>query len=130
MLKFDGLCVERPLGTSGNNEVLNLLLDCFSELKYTSIELPVECTVWSSGHSFIRQNDNIAEIFPGPFSLNLSGNFPVKCLSNLSELKSLNKFNGVLIFKDDLAKEAVMPKNYPFYFPDEHKEIYELIEGI
>ena len=130
MLKFDELCVERPLGTSSNNAVLNLLVGCFSELKYKCIELPIECTVWNPGNSCIRQDNNILEIFPGPYSLSLSGNFPVKCLSTISELKSLNRFNGILILKDDLAKETIMPKKYPFYFPDEHKVIYELIEKI
>ena len=130
MVKFSELCVERPLGSSGNNEVIKSLTSGFSELNYTSIELPMECTVWNSDHSYIRQNDTMLKINPGPFSLDLSGNFPAKSLSNVSELRSVNRFSGILIFKDDLAKETIMPKNYPFYFPDEHRDIYDLIETI
>ena len=130
MLNFRELCIERPLGTSGNNRILKLLTDTISKYGLETVELPIECTVWDSGNSYIRQDSKKLEIFPGPFSMNLSGTFPVKCLSTIEELKSLNGFNGILVFKDELAKESIFPKNFPFYFPDEHKEIYETLEKI
>jgi len=129
MLKFNDLCIERPLGTLGNDTVLRLLKKSFSDFQYKTIELSIECTVWNSGDSYIEQNGKF-KIFPSPFSLSLSGNFPVKCISNITELKSIKEFNGILIFTDELAKEAFMPKDFPFYFPDEHREVYKIIEEI
>ena len=130
MLNFRELCIERALGTSGNNIVLKLLTDTISKYGLETVELPIECTVWDSGNSYLKQDSNTLEIFPGPFSTNLSGTFPVKSFSTIEELKSLNGFNGILILKNDLAKESIFPKNFPFYFPDEHREIYETLEKI
>jgi len=130
MLKFNDLCVERPIGSGGNNEVINLLNKEFNELKYKTIELPFNCSKWEKGNSFLVQNNKKIELFPSPFSKELKGVFAIKYVSTLSELKSLKDFNGILVFKDELTKVALMPNNFPFYFPDEDKLIYEIIGGI
>ncbi|MCL2196801.1 MAG: M28 family metallopeptidase [Treponema sp.] len=130
MLNFDELCVERPIGSDGNNGIINLLNKEFSELEYKIIELPFNCSKWETENSFIEQNNKKIEIFPSPFSKELKGIFPIKYVSTLSNLKSIKDFNGVLVFKDELTKAALMPNNFPFYFPDEDKLIYEIISGI
>jgi len=130
MLKFAELCVERPLGSDGNNEVINLLNKEFNELNYKTLELPINCSKWESGNSFIEQNNRKIEILPSPFSKELKGIFPLKYVSTLSELKSIKDYNGILVFKDELTKATLMPNNFPFYFPDEDKLIYEIIGGI
>jgi len=130
MLNFAEICVERPVGSEGNNKVLNLLRNAFASLEYAIVELPFECTAWQADKSFVEQNGNKIEIFPSPFSNELKGKFPIKYVSSLSKLKCVNDFKGVLVFKDELAKASLMPRNFPFYFPDEDKMIYELIENI
>lgn len=130
MLKFSELCIERPLGTNGNNEILKLLGKEFNTLKYKTIELPLECTIWESNNSFVEQNDNKIEIFPSPFSRNLKGIFPLKYVSTFAELSSIKFFNGILVFINELSKNSVMAKNYPFYFPDDDKILYETLEKI
>jgi aminopeptidase YwaD len=130
MLNFAEICIERPIGTNGNNRVINLLNDSFSALDYKVSELPFDCTVWESNNSFIEQNNKKMEIFPSPFSEELKGDFPVKYVSSLIELESINNFDGILVFKDDLTKTALMPKDFSFYFPNEDKIMYEIIEKI
>ena len=130
MLNFADLCIERPVGTEGNNKVIKLLEGAFSKLGYNILELPFNCTVWQSNKSFAEQNNKKIEIFPSPFSKNLKGNFHIKYVSSLMELQSIKDFKGILIFKDELTKAAIFPKNFPFYFPDEDKEKYEAIEKI
>ena len=130
MPEFVELCIERPVGSKGNKDVINLLNEAFSKLKYKMLELPLKCTKWMHGESFIRQNGNQISIFPCPFSIELKGNYPVRYVSLLSELKNISDYNGILIFKDELTKASLMPKNFPFYFPDEDKQVYDLIESI
>ncbi|GHU22776.1 aminopeptidase [Spirochaetia bacterium] len=130
MLKFSELCIERPLGTKGNHEVLKLLYNEFNTLKYNIIELPLNCIVWESNNSFVEQNNNKIEIFPSPFSRNLKGNFLLKYVSTFTELSNIKNYDGILIFVNELSKNSVMAKNYPFYFPDEDKLLYETFEKI
>lgn len=130
MLNFTDLCVERPVGTQGNNHVLNLLRNAFSQLNFIVAELPFECTVWQSGKSYIEQCSEKAAIFPGPFSNELTGIYPLQCVSSLDELTKIKNCNGVLFFRNELTQAAIMPKNFPFYFPDEDKLMYDIIEAV
>jgi aminopeptidase YwaD len=130
MFNFSEVCVERPLGTKGNNDVLNLLYNAFTALKFQTIELPFECTVWQPEDSFLEQNGNRIKLFPSPFSRELSGNFSIKYVSTLTELQNIEGFMGILIFTNELSKNGIMPKDFPFYFPENDKLLYELLENI
>jgi aminopeptidase YwaD len=130
MINFSELCIERPLGTKENTALIDLLSRSFIELDYKTIELPIDCTVWQSNTSFLEQNGNKTTIFPGPFSKELKGNYPVKYVSTINELQNVKDFNGVLIFHDELSKNSIMSKNFPFYFPDGDKLMYETLEKI
>jgi len=100
MLKFSKLCIERPIGTKGNNYVMDLLFHAFSELNYESIDLPFDCTVWQSDDSFVKQKDNIVKIFPSPFSCELKGDFPLRYISTIKELKELEKLKELKKIND------------------------------
>jgi aminopeptidase YwaD len=130
MLKFSELCIERPLGTKGNNYTIKLLHGAFNKLKYKTIELPLDCTVWESSASFVEQNGNRFIIFPSPFSRQLNGTFPLKYVSSLEELQAIKEYNGILVFINELSINAKMPNNFPFYFSDEDKVIYETLKKI
>jgi hypothetical protein len=77
-MKLSDICIERPLGTKGNNDVINILSHSFKKLEYTIIELPFECTVWQSFESFIEQNGNRIIIYPSPFTEEIKGIFSLK----------------------------------------------------
>ncbi len=130
MLRFSDLCIERALGTKGNTEIIELLSRGFNGLGYKTIDLPFECTVWQSTYSFIEQNGRKKSLFPGPFSKELTGSFPLQYVSTLEELQNIERYNGILVFHDELSKNSIMPKNFPFYFPDEDKLLYETLEKI
>lgn len=130
MLHFSELCIERPLGTEGNAEVTALLSRAFNDLGYNTIDLPIDCTVWQPGASFVEQKGNKTTLFPSPFSKELKGSFPVMYAASIEELQNIEQCGGILIFHNDLSKAALMPRNFPFYFPDEDKLIYDTLEKI
>jgi len=130
MFSFAEICTNRPVGSTGNEKVIGILNSAFSELNYKVNELPFDCTVWQSNNSFIEQNNKKLDIFPSPFSRGLKGSFPLKFVSSLTELKSIRNFKGVLVFQNELTKTGLFPKNFPFYFPEEHQIMYEIIEKI
>ena len=40
----------------------------------------------------------------------------------------MNCKNKILILTQELAKEPLQPKDYPFYYPEEHKQLINLLE--
>ena len=48
---------------------------------------------------------------------------------NLEELERVECEDKILFLTEYLAKEPLQPKNYPFYYPDEHKIIIDCLEA-
>ena len=45
-------------------------------------------------------------------------------------MQNIDGYNGILVFINELSENAKMPNNFPFYFPDEDKTLYETLEKI
>ena len=49
--------------------------------------------------------------------------------STIEELETVDASNALLLLHGDIAREPLMPKNYPFFNVDEHKRIIALLES-
>ena len=63
-----------------------------------------------------------------PHSLGCDLQAELSTASNLEELRSGNFQGKILLLLGDLTKEQLMPKNFTFYNPESHQEIYRLLE--
>lgn len=52
----------------------------------------------------------------------------MEIVSTLEELKNKNITTKIVILNGDLTQQPMQPKNFPFYYPDEHKTIIDLLE--
>ena len=71
------------------------------------------------------------ESFPvsvSPYSLGCDVQAQLVAVSTMQELEGVEAADKVLLLYGDLTKEQLMPKNFPFYNPDEHKAIVRLLE--
>jgi aminopeptidase YwaD len=46
----------------------------------------------------------------------------------LDELTDTDINDKILLLQGEIAKESLQPKDFPFYYPDEHKQIIDLLE--
>lgn len=122
------LQTERPVGTKENNVVSDFLGKQLQALGYEVKALPFECKVWEKGPSKIEVSGKSIEIEPSPYSEGISISTQLVFASNIEELKVAEVKNKVLVVSDEITKEALQPKDYPFYYPDEHKELITLFE--
>jgi aminopeptidase YwaD len=53
---------------------------------------------------------------------------PLAIASTVQELAKAELTGKVLLLRGDIAREPLMPKNFPFYNPDEHQEIIRILE--
>jgi len=49
-------------------------------------------------------------------------------VSSVEELVGAEMSDKIVLLREDIAKEQLMPKSFPFYNPDEHKRIIQLLE--
>lgn len=125
---FQKILVERPIGTEGNKKVLDLLEEEFKNRNCQIISLPFSCKVWEHEVSFIECGGKKTAIEVSPFSEAFTGEGIVKIAESLEELKALECKDCILVLKNELTQSALQPKDYPFYYPDEHRELITLLE--
>jgi aminopeptidase YwaD len=131
MFSFSDLCVERPLGSPGNEALLALLKAEMPSPGFTLISRRFDCASWARGNSRLRQGGRELEIFPSPFSRGFSSSVPLRQASSMAELEAAasegTAADCLLVLGGELSREPLMPKDFPVYFPEEHRAFYQAL---
>ncbi|MGM9928870.1 MAG: M28 family metallopeptidase [Bacillus sp. (in: firmicutes)] len=122
------IAVERAVGSPANHEILDYLETELEGMGFDVQSLPFKCTVWETEPSCLTIHHQSFDIKASPFSEPFEGRGTVKTARTFDELQRLDCTNSILILAGDLTSEPLQPKNYPFYFPDEHRKLIELVE--
>lgn len=118
----------RPVGSEVNRELTEYIGSCLRDSGYEVKELPFECKVWEGGEAYLRIDGKKLEVQVSAYSEGFSGVGKGIVAGSLDELKAADCKNKLLFLTGELAEESLQPKDYPFYYPDEHKEIIECLE--
>ena len=81
----------------------------------------------NSGATLLIDGQNIA-VEPAEYSLPCDVEGEFVCLDTVDALQKANLSGKIAILHGDLCQEPLMPKNFEFYNPDEHKHIIALLE--
>lgn len=126
------LCLEIPtrrVGSQGNRAAT----DFFGEMMISfgfETEFPMfDCLDWTQAGAQLAVDSTAFEIAVSPYSPGCHCNAPLVLVSTVEELEAIEASQQILLLHGDIAKEQLMPKNFPFYNPDEHKRIIHLLES-
>lgn len=119
----------RPVGTSQNLEITSYIESYLGSLGYETKKIPFSCKVWESKESFLAIDGNKLTLQVSPYSQPFAGKRKGIIVRNLEELKNVECEDKILFLTEDLAEESLQPKNYPFYYPEEHRAIIDCLEA-
>lgn len=119
---------ERPVGSENNGKSIEMIEACLKEMGYTIQSLPFGCNVWQWGPSAIQMGGERIAAEPSPFSEPFEGSARLCAAKSITDLRNLDCRESILLLSGELTQAPLSPKGYPFYFPDEHKEMIELLE--
>ena len=119
---------ERPVGSKNNRDILLYLEDLLVKMGYDIKKLPFICTTCETGESCLILNDRRIEIQASPFSQPFEGSGRMAFVKSLEELETVNCRDCILVVGGELAATPLQPKEYPFYYPEEHRYLIELFE--
>ncbi len=86
--------------------------------------------VWITGkkkYHYPSKKNNF-NVFISPYSLKCDITAELVAVSTVGELEKISCKGKILLMKDEICSEQLMPKNFVFYNPDHHKKIYALLE--
>ena len=123
--EISGRCV----GSDGNRAATDFFRNTISKFNF-DIEYPdFDCMDWSENGAKLSVDDQSFEVFVSPYSNGCDIQAPLCIASTVEELKAINPADKIIVLYGEIAKEQLMPKNFPFYNPKEHQEIIQLLES-
>jgi aminopeptidase YwaD len=68
-------------------------------------------------------------VHASPYSLGGAARAPLAVVSTVEELEAAPLSGRIALLRGEIAREQLMPKNFTFYNPDEHKRIVRALEA-
>jgi len=125
------LCIsigERPVGSRKNHLTQEFIGDLFQRRGYAVEYQEFDCLDWKAGEVSLRVDGENLPAMISPYSLPSEVSAPLVSLGDLAALESSDLQGKIAFLHSALTREALMPKNFPFYNPDEHRRIITLLE--
>ncbi len=119
---------ERHVGSIGNRAAVNFFNNALESWDYDMQKDEFNCMEWECGEVHLRAGDEEYQVYASPYSLPCNVSSEMVVVSTLDELKNVEAYNKILALTNELSKEQIMPKNFVFYNPEEHKQIISLLE--
>ncbi|SNS51828.1 aminopeptidase YwaD [Anaerovirgula multivorans] len=119
---------ERHVGSDGNRQAVDFFYNVMSSFGYDMQKDGFDCIEWECGEVCLKAGDKEYLAFVSPYALPCDVNAELVVTSTLDELKSADAYEKILVITNELTKEQIMPKNFVFYNPEEHKQIVSLLE--
>lgn len=120
---------ERPIGSAENRRATEFVRAEAERMGYAVRRLAFTCPYWEKGPSSAERGGARAEVFAGPFSPAFDEALEVVAASSLDELKARACAGKILFLRGEIAQEPLMPRDFPFYFPDAHQAIYKALDA-
>ncbi|PHV69744.1 Zn-dependent exopeptidase M28 [Sporanaerobium hydrogeniformans] len=132
-MKIEDLLIEivkeRPVGTENNEKIIALLKEEFLALGCSVTALPFKCLVWKKGSSTFKIGDIELKIEASPYSAAFDGTGEGIVIDELAALQTTPLRDKIIILRGEATQKAMQPKDYPFYYPDEDRNVILRLEN-
>ncbi|MDY7041909.1 MAG: M28 family peptidase, partial [Chloroflexota bacterium] len=115
-------------GSRGNRMATDIFAEVVTSYGFRTECPEFDCIDWTHGDVHITVDGELFEAFVSPYSLSCHLNAPLTIASTVEELEAVDTSGKIALLRGHIAKEQLMPKNFPFYNPDRHKKIIHLLE--
>lgn len=125
------LCLEIPsrrVGSEGNRAATDFFASVVASFGFETEYPEFDCIDWIQEGAELTVDGVPFEAFVSPYSLGCCVRAPLAVVSTVEELETAEVSDKIVLLHGDIAKEQLMPKNFPFYNPDHHKQIIQLLE--
>lgn len=119
----------RRTGSPQNQMAVEFVVSKLKSLGYELEESCFECVDWHSGQVVLIVNGEPVEARISPYSNGIETEAPLVHVRTLEDLQQADLRGKIGLLTGELAKEQLMPKNFPFYNPEHHQRIIAALEA-
>ena len=128
---LERLCVEFPsrhVGSGGNRAATAFFAETMASFGFRTECPEFACIDWAQEGARLTAGGASFEAAPSPYTLGCAVRAPLAVVASADELEAAELAGAIVLLRGEIAKEQLMPKNFPFYNPDEHRRIIGLLE--
>jgi aminopeptidase YwaD len=118
----------RSVGRVGNRAATDYFAARVVSFGFQTETPSFDCIDWAQEGASLRVNGTSYEALVSPFSLSCFARAKLVVVSRIEDLETAQAQGQIILVRGELAKEQLMPKNFPFYNPNEHQRIISLLE--
>ena len=118
----------RRTGSPGNRDATDYFANIARQFGYKIDTTPFKCMDHKKKKVSLFLNGKNFNVYISPYSLKCDITAELVAVSTVNELEKISCKGKILLMKDEICSEQLMPKNFVFYNPDHHKRIYALLE--
>ena len=119
----------RRTGSPGNRSAIQFFSRMITSWGYAVDTTPFACLDYEAGSAALKSGKESFEVFISPYSNGCDVTSSLVTVGTVAELEKIECKGKILLMKDQICSEQLMPKNFVFYNPDHHKHIYALLEA-
>jgi len=119
---------ERPTGSLLNRKAMEYIGKQLEDFGYPVMYQFFDCKDWKLLHASCRLNEHDIPVTANPYSPPCTVRAPFVTAGSREELRDADLSGKIAVLTGELSKEPLMPKNFEFYNPEEHREIIRLLE--
>ncbi len=120
---------DRHVGGPGNRAACELFRRCAERAAFAVEVRELPCMIWEKGDALLRSGALALPLHPGPYSPPCQATAPLAVAGTVEELERGGHQGRILLVHGELAREQLMPKNFPFYNPEGHRRIVAALEA-
>ena len=128
---LEELCLKIPnrhVGSPGNRAATGFFAKTVASFGFDTTCPEFECIDWEYGEVQLQAGQETLAAFVSPYSLSCHLTAPLVEVSTLPALENMDLSGQIVLIRGELAKEQLIPKNFPFYIPVTYPELGQLLE--
>jgi aminopeptidase YwaD len=118
----------RRTGSQGNRDATAYCADILQKFGYIVDTKPFHALDYQFKSVSLSRGNKKFKVYHSPYSLGCHVKTGLVNVSTVTDLEKIDCNNKILLMKGEICSEQLMPKNFVFYNPDEHKKIISLLE--
>ena len=119
---------DRHVGGPGNSAANAHFAERLAALGWKVERTPFDCLEWEPGEAFVEVGGEHFELNVGPYSLPCVTRATMLEVADVEHLETPAISGAVVLLVGEIAAHQLMPKNFPFYNPEEHQRIIAALE--
>lgn len=120
---------ERCVGSKGNRQATAFLEKELSMRGWETEMVEFDAIDWEDNGAILKSDKEDFNVLVSPYSLGFRGKGELVSASTTEELSKIDARDKIIFLHGEIAREQLMPKNFVFYNPEEHRKIISILEN-